>query len=137
MRKKLIVLIVGSLLATPSFAAPKNRAPKEESIGVGSGAAIGALAGGPIGFVVGAAFGGWLGDRFHHERTARREADEHAAQATAHAASLEQMLAVKRAFDPKGTLNPGKVIPTLNRCAEYGKMLVRGGRLAHPELPRF
>ena len=49
----------------------------------------------------------------------------------------EQMLAVKRAFDPEGVLNPGKVIPTLNRCAEYGKMLVRGGRLAHPELPRF
>jgi outer membrane protein OmpA-like peptidoglycan-associated protein len=94
MRKKLIVLIVGSLLATPSFAAPKNRAPKEESIGVGSGAAIGALAGGPIGFVVGAAFGGWLGDRFHRERSARRDADEHAAQASAHAASLEQLLAV-------------------------------------------
>ncbi|MEJ7930395.1 FAD-linked oxidase C-terminal domain-containing protein [Ramlibacter sp. AN1015] len=49
----------------------------------------------------------------------------------------EQMFAIKRAFDPKGLLNPGKVIPTLNRCAEYGKMLVRGGRLAHPELPRF
>jgi outer membrane protein OmpA-like peptidoglycan-associated protein len=94
MRKKLIVLIVGSLLATPAFAAPKNRAPKEESIGVGSGAAIGALAGGPIGFVVGAAFGGWLGDRFHQERSARREADQNAAQASAHAASLEQLLAV-------------------------------------------
>jgi len=50
---------------------------------------------------------------------------------------LEQMLGVKRAFDPEGLLNPGKVIPTLNRCAEYGKMLVRGGRIAHPELPRF
>src|SRR6187431_185199 len=49
----------------------------------------------------------------------------------------EQMLAVKRAFDPQGLLNPGKVIPTLNRCAEYGKMLVRGGRIAHPDLPRF
>ena len=49
----------------------------------------------------------------------------------------EQMFGVKRAFDPKGLLNPGKVIPTLNRCAEYGKMLVRGGKLAHPELPRF
>ena len=49
----------------------------------------------------------------------------------------EQMFGVKRAFDPKGLLNPGKVIPTLNRCAEYGKMLVRGGQLAHPELPRF
>ncbi len=50
---------------------------------------------------------------------------------------LDQMLGVKRAFDPDGLLNPGKVIPTLNRCAEYGKMLVRGGRIAHPELPRF
>ena len=49
----------------------------------------------------------------------------------------EQMFALKRAFDPKGLLNPGKVIPTANRCAEYGKMLVRGGRLAFPELERF
>ena len=49
----------------------------------------------------------------------------------------EQMFGVKRAFDAKGLLNPGKVIPTLQRCAEYGKMLVRGGALAHPELPRF
>jgi glycolate oxidase len=52
-------------------------------------------------------------------------------------AECEQMFGVKRAFDPKGLLNPGKAIPTLNRCAENGKMLVRGGRLAHPELPRF
>jgi glycolate dehydrogenase FAD-linked subunit len=52
-------------------------------------------------------------------------------------AECEQMSGVKRALDPKGLLNPGKVIPTLNRCAEYGKMLVRGGRLSHPDLPRF
>ena len=49
----------------------------------------------------------------------------------------EQMFGVKRAFDAKGLLNPGKVIPTLNRCAEYGKMLVRAGKIAHPDLPRF
>jgi glycolate oxidase len=48
-----------------------------------------------------------------------------------------QMLAVKAAFDPAGTLNPGKVIPTLVRCAEYGKMHVKRGLLAFPELPRF
>ncbi|MBU4424137.1 MAG: FAD-binding oxidoreductase, partial [Gammaproteobacteria bacterium] len=48
-----------------------------------------------------------------------------------------QMLGLKHAFDPAGLLNPGKVIPTLNRCAEYGKMLVRGGQISHPELPRF
>jgi glycolate oxidase len=53
------------------------------------------------------------------------------------AAENEQMLGVKRAFDPAGLLNPGKVIPTLQRCAEYGKQVVRGGRLPHPDLPRF
>jgi glycolate oxidase len=47
------------------------------------------------------------------------------------------MFGVKRAFDTKELLNPGKVIPTLQRCAEYGKMLVRGGRLQHTDLPRF
>src|SRR6187402_3240407 len=52
-------------------------------------------------------------------------------------AECEQMFGVKRGFDSRGLLNPGKVIPTLNRCAEYGKMLVRGGRLARPDLPRF
>ena len=49
----------------------------------------------------------------------------------------EQMLALKRAFDPEGLLNPGKVIPTLQRCAEYGKMHVRKGLLPFPELERF
>jgi glycolate oxidase len=49
----------------------------------------------------------------------------------------EQMFAVKRAFDPQSLLNPGKVIPTLNRCAEYGRMLVRAGAIKHPDLPRF
>jgi len=52
-------------------------------------------------------------------------------------AEREQMLAVKRAFDPAGLLNPGKVIPTLARCAEYGKMHVRKGLLAFSDLPRF
>ncbi len=47
------------------------------------------------------------------------------------------MQGIKHAFDTKGLLNPGKVIPTLQRCAEYGRMLVRGGRLPHPDLPRF
>ncbi|MBN8754313.1 MULTISPECIES: FAD-linked oxidase C-terminal domain-containing protein [Variovorax] len=53
------------------------------------------------------------------------------------AAENEQMFGVKRAFDPEGMLNPGKVIPTLQRCAEYGKQVVRGGKLSHPDLPRF
>src|SRR5450830_979068 len=50
---------------------------------------------------------------------------------------LELFRAVKRAFDPEGLLNPDKNIPTLRRCAEFGRMHVRGGQLPHPELPRF
>jgi len=49
----------------------------------------------------------------------------------------ELMLGVKAAFDPAGTLNPGKVIPTLHRCAEYGRMHVKKGLLPFPELERF
>jgi glycolate oxidase len=49
----------------------------------------------------------------------------------------EQMLALKHAFDPASILNPGKVIPTLHRCAEYGRMHVHGGRVPFPELERF
>jgi glycolate oxidase len=48
-----------------------------------------------------------------------------------------QMLSLKAAFDPKGLLNPGKVIPTLQRCAEGGKMHVKKGLLPFPELERF
>jgi glycolate oxidase len=52
-------------------------------------------------------------------------------------AERAQFHAVKQAFDPLELLNPGKVIPTLHRCAEYGKMHVRRGMLPFPELPRF
>lgn len=52
-------------------------------------------------------------------------------------AELAQMEGLKRAFDPLAVLNPGKVIPTLHRCAEGGKMVVKQGLLPFPELPRF
>jgi glycolate oxidase len=52
-------------------------------------------------------------------------------------AEREQMAALKRAFDPGELLNPGKVIPTLQRCAEYGKMTVRRGLLPFADIPRF
>jgi glycolate oxidase len=45
--------------------------------------------------------------------------------------------AVKAAFDPKGLLNPGKNIPTLHRCAEFGAMHVHHGKLPFPDLERF
>ncbi len=53
------------------------------------------------------------------------------------APTLEAFLAVKRAFDPDGLLNPSKAVPTLHRCAEFGRMRVTGGASAFPELPRF
>jgi len=55
-------------------------------------------------------------------------------------AEREMFFAVKRAFDEKLLLNPGKAIPTLNRCAEYGRMRVSGGatnNLPHADIPRF
>jgi glycolate oxidase len=48
-----------------------------------------------------------------------------------------QFLAIKRAFDARELLNPGKVIPSLQRCAEYGRMHIHHGALPFPELPRL
>ncbi|MEP9354501.1 FAD-linked oxidase C-terminal domain-containing protein [Xanthobacter sp. KR7-65] len=50
---------------------------------------------------------------------------------------LDQQLRLKCAFDDKSLLNPGKVFPTLHRCAEFGRMHVSGGALPFPDLPRF
>ncbi len=49
----------------------------------------------------------------------------------------EAFFAVKRAFDTAFLLNPDKAIPSLHRCAEYGKMHVRRGEMKFPDLPRF
>ena len=53
------------------------------------------------------------------------------------AVDLDQQQRLKCAFDPEGMLNPGKVFPTLHRCAELGRMHVHGGRLPFADLPRF
>ena len=50
---------------------------------------------------------------------------------------LRAFHAVKRAFDPEGLLNPEKGIPTLHRCAEFGRMHVHGGNIKFPELERL
>jgi outer membrane protein OmpA-like peptidoglycan-associated protein len=97
MRKQILVLAVGALLAQTGWTRDKSDDPKvhpekEQSIGMGSGAAIGALAGGPVGLIIGAAMGGWLGDRFHHEKVARAESEQQAGAAQAQAASLGEKL---------------------------------------------
>jgi glycolate oxidase len=52
-------------------------------------------------------------------------------------ADLNQQQRLKCAFDDKSLLNPGKVFPTLHRCAELGRMHVHAGRVAFPDIPRF
>lgn len=89
MNRKILFLLATSLLVTSTgWAGQRHRAKhqptadtdKEQSIGLGGGAAIGAMAGGPVGVVLGAAFGAWLGDRFHHERMERQAAEQSNAQ---------------------------------------------------------
>ncbi|HQU16737.1 MAG: FAD-binding oxidoreductase [Chromatiales bacterium 21-64-14] len=53
------------------------------------------------------------------------------------APELAQFHAVKHAFDPRGLLNPGKAVPTLSRCAEFGALHVHRGQLPFPDLERF
>lgn len=53
------------------------------------------------------------------------------------AAELTQFHAIKHAFDPQGLLNPGKAVPTLHRCAEFGAMHIHHGQTPFPELERF
>jgi glycolate oxidase len=52
-------------------------------------------------------------------------------------AEVNAFHALKAAFDPQGLLNPGKAIPTLARCAEYGGMHVHNGALPFAHLERF
>ncbi|HUF80169.1 MAG TPA: FAD-linked oxidase C-terminal domain-containing protein [Burkholderiales bacterium] len=52
-------------------------------------------------------------------------------------AELEVFHGIKRAFDARGLLNPGKAVPTLHRCAEFGRMHVHAGQQKFPDLPRF
>jgi glycolate oxidase len=53
------------------------------------------------------------------------------------AGELTRFHGVKQAFDPKGLLNPGKAVPSLHRCAEFGAMRVHRGELRFPDIPRF
>ncbi len=50
---------------------------------------------------------------------------------------LDHQQRLKCAFDPEGMLNPGKMFPTLHRCAELGRMHIHRGQTRFPDLPRF
>lgn len=92
MKTQIAVLLVAAAIAAPAWTAEKNPSSKEEGIGVGSGAALGAVAGGPIGLIIGAALGGWLGDRFHSERSQRKAAEAKYDEAQNRAESSEALL---------------------------------------------
>jgi outer membrane protein OmpA-like peptidoglycan-associated protein len=91
MTKRILAGLAVALIATPAWT-ETTEAPKEEKIGVGSGAVIGAIAGGPIGMVLGAALGGWTGDRFHQQRSKREAAEMALAEVSAERDSLESEL---------------------------------------------
>ena len=91
MNKQILILILSAGLAAPAWTAETGKAPKEERIGVGSGAAIGAAAGGPVGAILGAAFGGWLGDKFHRERRDKLDMTARYEEASAEAESFEAL----------------------------------------------
>ncbi|MDX1563138.1 MAG: OmpA family protein [Gammaproteobacteria bacterium] len=93
MKTQIIAVVAASLIAGSATAVAKDEDKnREEGIGIGSGAAIGAIAGGPVGLIIGAALGGWAGDKFHRERSAKREFEARYQEADALASSLEQML---------------------------------------------
>ena len=52
-------------------------------------------------------------------------------------AELERFHAIKHAFDAAGLLNPGKAVPTLARCGEFGRKHVHDGQVPHPDIPRY
>ena len=81
------------------------------------------------------------GDQFYDYPTALDEAGaNHPSQEMAveiAASELLQFHAVKHAFDEHELLNPGKAVPTLNRCADFGAMHVHEGKIPFPEIERF
>jgi outer membrane protein OmpA-like peptidoglycan-associated protein len=97
MKSRIIAIVVAGLIANSAFAGDftsgsERKTNKEEGIGLGAGAAIGAIAGGPVGFVIGAALGGWTGDRFHREKTAKLDAQARSEEAEQLASSLQAAL---------------------------------------------
>ena len=50
---------------------------------------------------------------------------------------MQVLHALKAAFDPSLLLESRQGMPSLQRCAEYGRMHVAQGQLKFPHLERF
>jgi len=66
MRKTISAIATLGLIALAPAAAQADTS-KQENIGVGAGAVIGAAAGGPFGLIIGAAIGARIGDNMHRQ----------------------------------------------------------------------
>jgi outer membrane protein OmpA-like peptidoglycan-associated protein len=75
---------------TVTVKAPKTKASKQENIGVFTGLAVGAAAGGPVGAILGAAAGGWIGDRYHKKEVAAKTLKGDLSESEAQRALLTQ-----------------------------------------------
>ena len=87
-----IIIVIATTLTSVAWAAEPDRSRKLENIGLGSGAVIGAAAGGPVGLLLGAAAGIWLGDRFDAEQTARVEFEQRWTDAREQVADLNSLI---------------------------------------------
>ncbi len=77
------------------------------------------------------------GRRRADRRARRRRREARPYGGDVHRNRSEQQQRVKCAFDPDQLLNPGKVFPTLHRCAELGRVHVHGGQTRFPDIPQF
>ena len=87
-----IVLLVAAAVSTVGWAAEDSRTSTYETIGIGSGGAVGAAAGGPVGFIVGAAVGAWLGDQFQQQHQARNEFEQNWMASQSRVRELDRLL---------------------------------------------
>lgn len=87
-----IIVILATTLTSASWAAEPSKSTKLEKFGLGSGAVIGAAAGGPIGMLLGAAAGIWLGDRFDAEQGARIKFEQRWTDAREQVADLNGLI---------------------------------------------
>jgi outer membrane protein OmpA-like peptidoglycan-associated protein len=116
MRRTLTAIVVVGLTAATPFAA-QAAASKQENIGIGAGAIIGAAAGGPVGLFVGAAVGASIGDRFHSKSVEIESLNASLDESRGEVSSLERDVAAMNAD-----------------IDELGRKLEHAQRFARPEV---
>src|SRR6186713_432687 len=103
---------------TGTVTVTKKSASKQENVGVVTGLAVGAVAGGPIGAIVGAAAGAWMGDHYHKQLVARREAEQGLGQSESERARLEQNVTALNGTLARSEVHGEQLDVALNRTDE-------------------